>query len=476
MEDKAWITPFVIQCFVTAGVSLNMSGMGLVMGFTAVLIPQLKEKSSTLQIDDASGSWIAAVPGFAIIVGNFIVPSTMSRFGRKKANIISVTIGIIGWICVVLSNTVNIMIAARFFQGVAIGMITTLGPVLIGEYTSPRNRGAFLMMISISISSGVFLIHTAGIYTDWKTSSYICICISVLTMIIVILSPESPSWLAEQGRYEECRKVFRYLRGYKEEDELEKLIAANEVADVRKEEAVSHVTFGEKMINSFKYLKGTVTQRVFYLPVFIMLHVFTMAQWSGINLMTSYLIELIEYVVGTNADVAMIVISVDIQRILSNIVGLVMVKKIRRKLLIFNTVGINIGTLLLIAGYVFAKQNDLLPYDHPYIGILLIHLQMFAIAIGALPMAYVLAGEVFPLQYKGLCGGISTFCMSMNLFTNMKTIVILFNTIGFPATYLLYSFVVAYCLTIVGIFLPETKDRTLIDIEEEFRGKKSLPQ
>ncbi|XP_059047259.1 facilitated trehalose transporter Tret1-like isoform X2 [Achroia grisella] len=395
----------------------------------------------------------------------------MSKYGRKIANLTSVLGCIVGWVCIVLSNTVNIMIAARFLQGISIGMITTLGPVLIGEYTSPRNRGAFLMTISISISIGVFVIHTMGIYINWQICSYVCIGIAIADIIIVILSPESPSWLAEQRRYEECKYVFRYLRGDKEEEELEKMIAATIVTEVY-EDITTHDNIGEKVNNSVRYVKETVKNRTFYLPVFIMFHVFAMAQWSGINILTSYLVDLTENLVGSESDIALTIISTDVLRILSNIVGLVLVKKMRRRLLIFVTVGINLATLIFISGYSFAKQTILLQNDYPYIGMLLIYLQMFSIAIGALPMAYVLAGEVFPLKYKGLCGGITTFCMSMNLFISMKTIILLFNTIGFSGTYLLYSGLVLYCLIIVGIFLPETKDRTLLDIEEEFRGKK----
>ncbi|KAI8425532.1 hypothetical protein MSG28_011358 [Choristoneura fumiferana] len=59
MEKKAgWITPFKKQCFVTAGVCLNMSSHGIVMGFAAILLPQLERPGSAIPIDKDSGSWI----------------------------------------------------------------------------------------------------------------------------------------------------------------------------------------------------------------------------------------------------------------------------------------------------------------------------------------------------------------------------------------------------------------------------------
>ncbi|XP_059047262.1 facilitated trehalose transporter Tret1-like [Achroia grisella] len=464
-------SPFVKQCLVTGGVALNMAGMGLVLGLSTVLLPQLRAPDSTIQIDDSSGSWIAAIPAFSIIVGNCIVPSIMTKFGRKIAILTTTTISAFGWVCLILSNSVEFMIAARFLQGIPMGMITILGPVIIGECTSPKNRGAFLMTLSLSIGLGVFLIHTIGIYLNWKTTSYICIVFVLLNLLIVLLTPETPSWLSNQGKYDECRKEFRALRGDNENDELEKMITAD--VDVNKEKETSDVskTIFNRLEASLSYIKVTVKERAFYKPIIIMLHLYTMAQWSGSNVVTSYTLDLVEHVIGSEVNVATIVISIDIQRLITSTISLIIIKKIRRRLLLFLTVPLNIIMYLILAGYTYGKENNLLPYDSPYIGIVLVHIHVFSIATGALPLSYVLSGELYPMQYKGLCGGISSLFMSLNIFVVVKTIPVLFSSIGFSLAYLLYGCVLGYCLFIVGILLPETKDRTLQDIEEELRGR-----
>ncbi|KAM3959874.1 facilitated trehalose transporter Tret1-like [Aphomia sociella] len=394
-------------CFVSFGVTLNMAGLGLVMGFSTVLLPQLKRPESQIQIDDSVGSWIAATPGIAIIVGNFFIPSIMTKFGRKIANIISIITTIIGWVCIVLANNVAVLIIARFLQGTAMGMITTLGPVLIGEYTSPKNRGAFLMSISLSLSFGVCAIHAMGLYMDTMKSAYICIFISLIDLFIVICSPESPSWLADQGKYEECRNIFRYLRGDKEENELEKLIAASMITRKEINSVASPATLLDKLKLNIKYMKKTIKEKVFYKPIIIMLHVYTMAQWSGVNVLASYMIDYVSVMVNSEANVPLIIISVDLQRILSSCIGLWIIKKIKRRTVLFVTVGLNVLICVVVAGYAFAKHHDMLPYDNSYIGIALIHIHMFTIATGALPLGFILAGELYPLQFKGLCGGIT---------------------------------------------------------------------
>ncbi|XP_013196578.1 facilitated trehalose transporter Tret1 [Amyelois transitella] len=473
MESKnRRISPFAIQCFVSAGVTFNMAGMGLVMGFVTGLLPQLRRPDSIIQIDDTTGSWIASLPGFTIIVGNFIAPSIMGKFGRRTANLCSLAVSVTGWLCIVFSNTVTILLLARFIQGIAMGMIGALGPILIGEYTSPKNRGLFLMSISVNISLGIFTIQALGAFLYWKTCALICIGIVLLTVLLVILSPESPTFLADKERYDECRKVFNYLRGDTENEELEKMIAAKML--LKKEQIIKTDMMKEMLLSKFDYFKKTSKKKEFFKPLLIMFHIFIMAQWCGVNILTSFTTNLFEKVVGLDAgiNIPLMIVLVGLHRVLGNIVGMVFIKTLRRRVVLFTTISLNVVALFAIAAYTYARDNNYLPFDEPAVGIILVHIHMFSVATGAIPLAFVLAGELFPMEYKSLCGGISMIFYSLSLFSNMKTVLLLFNTWGISGTYCLYAGVVVYCLVVVGVLLPETKDKTLLDIEEGFRGKK----
>ncbi|XP_013196558.1 facilitated trehalose transporter Tret1 [Amyelois transitella] len=466
------LSPFMIQCFVSAGVTFNMAGMGLVMGFVTGLLPQLRRPDSIIQIDDASASWIASIPGFAVIVGNVIAPSIMGTSGRRIANLCSLAVSAGGWLCIIFSNTVHILFLARFLQGMGIGMIAALGPVLIAEYTSPKNRGLFLMSISVNVSVGVFAIQTLGVYFHWKTCALICIGIILFTALLVLLSPESPTFLADKERYDECRKTFMYLRGDSENEELEKMIEARMLAN--KEQIDEVETIKEKVLSKVKYLRQTLKKKEFYKPILIMFHVFTMAQWSGVNILTSFTTDLFENVIGLDSgmNIPLMIVIIGVLRIIENFVGMVFIKTLKRRVMLFSTIGLNIFGLLAVAAFTYAKENDWVSFT-PTVGLLLIHVHMFSVATGAIPLSYVLSGELFPMEYKGLCGGISMLFFSLNLFVNMKTVILLFNLWGIYGTYCLYAGVLSYCLVVVGVLCPETKDRTLLDIEEEFRGKKN---
>lgn len=453
-----------------------MAGHGLTVGFTAVLLPQLQRPGSSIVVDDVSGSWIASILGFALVTGNFIVPTIMAKSGRKTANLVSILPMLIGWFSILLATSVPSLLLARFLQGVSMGMIATLGPVLIGEYTSPKNRGAFLMTLSLAIAIGVLTVHSIGSYFGWQTAALLCAFISFINLLIVINSPESPSWLADQERYEECKQVFRWLRGDEEEEELHAMMETSAIIKESKDDAGVKDSLLWKLKSGLLYLNETVRKRQFYKPIFIMMHLYTLGQWGGANIMSAYTTKILENVVGPNAMFGLIIISLGTQRIITNSSAIYVIKKIKRRTILLSTTLINIFAFLAIAAYSYAKTHGYLPFDHPLIGIFLAHIHMFSIATGTVPLPLIIAGELFPLEYRSLAGGISVLFVSVNLFLTVKTLPYLFTTIGLPGAYCMYAGIVGYCLVVCWMVLPETKDRTLQDIEEEFMGRPLSPQ
>ncbi|XP_072946046.1 facilitated trehalose transporter Tret1-like [Epargyreus clarus] len=475
-KKSTWITPFKKQCFVTLGVSLNMAAHGLVMGFAAILLPQLRQPDSIIPIDDSSGSWIASILGFALVAGNFIVPTVMAKYGRRTANLCSLAPMIVGWFCIIMATNITTLLIARFLQGIAMGMSASLGPVLIGEYTSPKNRGAFLTTISLTIATGVLTVHTLGSYLAWQTAALVIAFIMFVDLLIVIYSPESPSWLADQGRYEDSEKVFRWLRGDGEDEELRRMIETSMVVRESKADANLSDSFSKRMRANMAYFAVTMRKKEFYKPIFIMIHIYTLGQWAGANILAAYTLDIFKHVIGSEANISLLIITLDAQRIISNSVAVYVIKKIKRRTMLFATVGINMFAFLATAAYTYAKAHDMISFDHPFIGIALIHIHMFSIATGTVPLPFIIAGEVFPLEYRSLAGGISVLFLSSNLFITVKTVPFLFNNFGIHGAYILYAVVVGYCVMIAWWFLPETKDRTLQEIEDEFRGRPLSPE
>ncbi|KAG6448270.1 hypothetical protein O3G_MSEX005417 [Manduca sexta] len=470
-----FVTPFTKQCFVVAGLSLNMAQLGMVLGFPTVLLPQLRNPNSSIPIDDSSGSWIAALPGFALMAGNLIIPILMAKLGRRIANILSIVIVLIGWVSVVTATGILWLLLARFFQGLSLGLSTGLIPIAIGEYTSPKNRGPFSISMSFIMGLGTLLVHTVGSYSTWQITALVIACITFVNLLIVIYSPESPSWLANQGRYDDSRRVFRWLRGNEEDNELDKMLTASKLARESWENN-RKLTFLKRVKSTISYMGKTLRKKEFNKPIFIMLHLFAICQWAGINVLAPYAGDIIKNVVGPDIYTPPIIVAMGIQRIISSLFAVYIIRKIKRRTMLFTMVGLNTAIVFITAAYSYAKSHKMLSFDHPAIGITLILAHMFTVATGSLPLPYTIAGEIFPLEYRSLSSGISSLFSSINIFFAIKTLPYMFNTIGVHGAYCVYFGIMVYCLTIAWFFLPETKDRTLQDIEDEFRGKPRYPE
>ncbi|XP_072945786.1 facilitated trehalose transporter Tret1-like [Epargyreus clarus] len=463
--------PFIRQCFLTASVALNIVGHGSVIGFSAVLIPSLRRSESHIQATPSEESWIASVIGFALITGNFIITPLMDTLGRKKSHLLTILPNMVGWFMLILVNNVAGLIAARFLQGIAMGMLGPLGSIIIGEMTDPKNRGAFLTSVSLSLTIGVMFSHSLGTYFSWQQTALILSFITFTSLILIIFNPESPSWLIAKGRYKEGEEIFFWLRGRNaaQEAELESMISAHRMT--RKSSFTDKsLSLGSRAKRLCSYLGKTAVKPEFYKPIIIMFAMYTMFQFAGINVISSYTMDIIHQVVGPDANAKFLMVALDVERLVCNVVAVFLMKSMRRRTLLFSSSAICVLSYVGKAAYVYAKQNQLITYDSHWIPITLIALYMFSLTVGISSIPFAISGEIFALEYRGLGGGISVWALSLNFFVAVKCFPVLNGLIGLPLTYLLYACIVVLCLIILYFMLPETKDRTLQDIEDSFRG------
>ncbi|CAG9135122.1 unnamed protein product [Plutella xylostella] len=476
VPEKKSMVPFLRQLYITTAVSVNIMGHGCVIGISAILIPSLRRPESSIHATHSEESWIASIIGFALIVGNLIITPTMDRLGRKRSHILSIFPILVGWFLLLLADSVPTLIAARFLQGLSMGILGPLGSVIIGEMTNPKNRGPLLTLISLSLTLGVLFTQTLGIFLSWKQTVIACSFITFTSLCMQIYCPESPPWLCSQGRLDECREVFLWLRGDgpEERDELEKMIQAK-MMERKSSVAGQTISFGTKVRRTIRFFKETYKKPDFYKPIIIMLHIYTMFQFAGINVFSSYMIDIIRQVVGPEANAEYLMVVFNIERLISNLLAIFLMANMKRRSLLFSAGFLCVTSYIGKGLYVYAKQNDKLPFpDNQWVPIGLIGLYMFSLAVGISSIPFTISGELFPLAYRGLGGGISVLALSLNFFLAVKCFPVLTTEIGLPSTYFLYTGIVVYCLTVIWFMLPETKDRTLQEIEESFRGKKAV--
>ncbi|KAJ8719049.1 hypothetical protein PYW07_016605 [Mythimna separata] len=288
--------PFLRQLFVVGGVWTIYFVLGLCYGAPNVFIPQIRrDANSTEAVSEDMASWLSSIHGYAALPWILILPILTRRFGRKVPFVILCVNTLIGYIVFYCSTSSTVLLISEIMQGMLVGSNMTLLIVIVTEYTSPRYRGIFMTVKSTIFFWGVWIANATGTFSHWKNIALLAFVCSILSLT-AFLWPESPSWLAMNGRFKECATSHRWLKGYDKEaeNELESLIQSQK-------EYLSRCKRKEASWSRLKHILETITTKAFYKPLLLSMTVMSLYNFSGKFVCTMYSIELIKKITNSES-------------------------------------------------------------------------------------------------------------------------------------------------------------------------------
>lgn len=346
------------------------------------------------------------------------------------------------------------------------GLQAAAAPITIAEYSSPKHRGAFLATIAFSFATGMLIAHVLGTLMYWRPAALACGSCYILSFILITLSPETPPYLASRGLSNECRRSFRWFRGYdhNSEKELEVLLNSQKKAQV--------VTISTTNISRMQRYLNTVKKPEFYKPTLIMMFMFVLFQMSGMTVVPSYTIPIMNEVTDNTIDPNISMLMVDVVRFATAVLACIVVNKLNRRTVLFLGISISVGSLLVTALLLYLRDLGYIPEEYKWTPVIPTLMYIFGKTLGILPIPWAVAGEIFPLQYRSLGSGISGMFLSIMFFVVVKTAPSSFASIGVSGTFCVYGTSILICGIFLYFLLPETKGKTLYAIECHFRGIK----
>ncbi|CAB3235971.1 unnamed protein product [Arctia plantaginis] len=457
-------SPFRRQAFISFGVFMLTLGAGATSGISAILIPQLQKSRNDLTTEMVS--WVAATSSLALFFGNLISGYLMEVLGRRLSQLLLATCFIIGWLVIGCSNDLlSLILLGRFITGLCQGWLGPLGPVFVGEITSPVYRGLFLAALSLGIAVGIFFAHFFGTFLHWTLASMLCGIFPLVGGIIVYKAPESPAWLASRNRIDDCIISFYWYRGKTPsmQIELEKMLL-----DLNNK---------NKSENKMQALTENIKKPEFYKPLLIMIVFFVICQLTGVNVISAYTTDMMEQLMGENANSSYTyaaMLSIDVLRCVALGVACVLLRRLgRRPMALFSGVLTSLS-LMSLALYLYLYKIGVIQNLSLFVSLGLMAFYIAVSNMGVALLPWNMVGELFAVKTKGLGSGVSVMMTSIAFFTVVKSAPAMFESIGHHGTYLFYGLATACGTLYLYFYLPETKNKTLLQIEEYFRhGKKS---
>jgi sugar porter (SP) family MFS transporter len=442
---------------------------GLLFGYDFVVIGGAKpfyEKFFQLNSAREIG-WANSCALLGCLLGSLAAGAAADRLGRKILLIASAAIFAISSILTGWAPTFAFFVVWRIAGGVAIGIASNVSPVYIAEVSPAPWRGRLVSMNQLTIVVGILAAQIvnwliadsvpAGATAEairqswngqygWRWMFTAVTAPSLVFFFSALLVPESPRWLAMNGRKDRARRTLA-------------LIGGEEYADTALRDVLATAAPRARQVRWAELLAPGML-KVLVMGVFLAI----LQQWSGINVIFNYAEEIYRKAgYGVNDILFNIVVTGSINLVFT-VAALTFVDRLgRRTLMLAGCGGVGLFHFLLGLSYNFGLKGL------PVLFCTLATIACFAMSLG--PITWVLISEIFPNRIRGAAVSVSVSALWVSCFALTFTFPSLTAALGTPATFWLYS-----CICFAGFWfvlrcVPETKGKTLEEIERQYASQ-----
>ncbi|KAK2023741.1 general substrate transporter [Colletotrichum zoysiae] len=385
--------------------------------------------------------------------------------GRRRTIFIAGCIVIVGVVIQSSSFSLGQLIASRIITGLGVGALTATVPMWVSECSSASERGRRVLLQGFFAIGGVVVASWMefGLYfvKDNQVNFRFPIAFQGLFAIIitslVMFLPESPRWLIKQERFEDARKVMAALGGLSEDSEVvnEELSLIRDAYIEEQHQAGSVFAMGpERQFHRAALAVGLAI----------------LAQMSGINIVTFYSTTIFETQLNYSPTESRIFSAcIQVWQFIAAGFALVLIDRFgRRKLLMAGALGMCVAQTSL-AGLMSDQANK----SAAEAAIFFYFVAMFFFPIGLFLLPFMYAAEIAPLNIRAQVTAISACANWLFNFLVAEVSPHALDKIGYRY-YIVYACITLFTFIVLFFFYPETKDRTLEEIDDIFIQSKSI--
>ncbi|KAI0796543.1 general substrate transporter [Abortiporus biennis] len=408
-------------------------------------------------------SFIVAIYEIGCLIGALSNLWVGDWLGRRRTIVLGGIIMIIGAILQATAFSYSHMIVARIVTGIGNGLNTSTVPSYHAECSPASMRGSFIMIEGSLITFGIMISYwidfalfwASGSSAQWRVPIALQILFALVMIFTIPILPESPRWLAKEGRYAEALAVVSALEDKPFNDtSVQQTFAGIREAVVTETQSSSErsplreVFTGGRSQNFRRAALGVINQ--------------CFQQITGINIITYYATLLFERLGISDVKSRIIAACNGTEYFLASIIAIFLIDRIgRRKLMLFAATGQCLTMVLLaILGSIDTSATQVVS------AVLLFVFNSF-FAIGWLGMTWLYPAEIVGLRIRAPANAFST---ASNWIFNFMVVMVTgpsFNNISWR-TYIVFAALNAFIIPVVYFFFPETAGRSLEDMDVVF--------
>jgi len=458
MPDRVAVNPPAVEVpetgFVFAAAAFAALG-GLLFGYdTGVISGALIFIRAQFGLSTFQQELVVSVVLVGAAVGALSGGRLADIFGRRVMLLVTALIFVAGALVCAAAPSLNILVIGRLIVGLGIGFSTSTVPIYISEVSPPQTRGWQVSLFQLAITIGILAAYLVDYVFSgsggWRWMLGLAFVPGAILGLGMIRMPESPRWLAEHGRSDRAREVLARVRGT-ENIESEWLEIQKTVAETEER-------------GRFSDLFGPSVRMA--LVIGIGLAIFQ--QVTGINTVIYYAPLIVQSAgISTASGAILATAGIGLVNVIMTIVAMWLIDHVgRRPLLLVGIAGMILS--LGVLGFVFRMPTG---GALAWLAVitLMVYVASFAISLG--PIFWLLISEIYPLRVRGIAEGTAAGVNWAFNFLVSFTFLTLVEVLGPSLTFWVYALLAIASWLFSYYLVPETKGRTLEEIEHSFRHR-----
>ncbi len=435
---------------------------GLLFGYdTGVINGAIGPLKAYFSLNPRQVGWAMGCALLGCAIGAAGAGAISDRFGRKKVLILSAVLFFVSAVGTAVPTTLTVFVLFRILAGLGIGAASMSSPLYIAEVTPARIRGRMVSINQFAIVSGISVVFFVNYFIalqgdelwnqshGWRWMFASGALPALVLLVLLFLVPESPRWLTKQGREDKALAILARVNGSDR--------ARTELAQIK--DTLSRET------SSLKQLLQPGMRVVLIIGIALAV----LQQITGINVFLYFGTEIFMKM-GSETNAALLQnIVVGVVNLSFTVVAIRTVDRIGRKpLMMIGSSGMGLCLLAMgLAAYTQTTGVWILLFILGYTA-------CFALSVG--PVTWVILSEIFPTQIRGRAMAIATICLWVANYIISQTFPMmnddkswLVQTFHRAFPFWLYGAFCLVLLLVVRAFVPETKGKTLEEIERQWQ-------